>query len=176
MQAAAERLRALGCIHWSLYVTDTNAPAIALYRRCGMQVTSNVDEILIAARDVRGLPEDSRIIVTPLTVENDAAVERTFGMPEGRFARVRRLPSRSFFAAHRGDDIVGTISFDEGTRSTPFLCAKSAAAARALIAAAVRDGEVLLFVDDDTALSRALVAAGGRVVRHMLHMDGPIGS
>lgn len=174
MDALAERLRALGCNRWSLYVSDSNAPAIALYRRCGMQVTSTIDEIRVSAESVRGLPDDPSVTVAPLSVEHDAVIERTFGLPEGRIARVRRLPGRLFSVAVRDGQVVGTISYDEKTRSTPFLCATNAAVARALISAVTNHDDIRLWVNNDAALSAALVASGGRVVRHMLQMDGAL--
>jgi GNAT superfamily N-acetyltransferase len=174
MDAVKERLQALGCVRWSLYVMQQNLPAVALYRSCGMRITSPVDEVLIATDDMRTLPDDPTVRVEPLGVADDAAVERAFALPEGRIARVRRLPGRTFFVARRDETTVGTISFEESTRTTPFLCATSPAVARALVEVAATEGDVRLFVHNDVALCQALVAAGGRVVRHMLQMEGQL--
>jgi len=174
MDAVAERLRALGCRRWELYVMEDNAPAIALYRRCGMQVTSPVDDIAITLADLRALPEDRDVRVASFAVEDDAFIERTFDLPEGRIARVRRLPGRSYFVARRAGQPVGAISFEPATHSTPFFFADSATVVRALCTAVAEEGEVRLFVHDDVALSKALLAAGGRTLRHLLQMEGSL--
>jgi hypothetical protein len=60
------------------------------------------------------------------------------------------------------------------TRSAPFLCAETSAIARSLISAVSPDGDVRLFINDDTELSGSLVEAGGCVVRHLLQMEGAL--
>jgi GNAT superfamily N-acetyltransferase len=174
MNAVRERLRSLGCRRWELYVNEGNLPAIALYRRCGLQVTSPVEEIGVRVADLGTIAIDPRVQTEPLDTENDSFIERTFQLPEGRIARVRRLPGRSFFVARQNGIAVGTIAFEPSSRSTPFLCAESPAVARALIEAVASEGDVRLFVHDDVALSKALIDAGGHTLRHMLQMEGSL--
>ena len=174
MDAVCERLRSLGCRRWDLYVNVDNAPAIALYRRCGLQITSPVDEIKIPVGDLESIASDPRVRVEPLDVENDSFIERTFQLPEGRIARVRRLPGRSFFVARQNGIVVGTIAFEPSSRSTPFICAENPAVARALIEAVASDRDVRLFVHDDVELSKALIDAGGHTMRHLFQMEGSL--
>jgi ribosomal protein S18 acetylase RimI-like enzyme len=179
MRAAAERLSDAGCAKWSLYVEQDNTAAIALYRRSGMEIRHEVEETVLGWDDVSKLPKDASVNIATLEPHDDAHVEEALGMPEGRIARVRRRPNRSFMVARRGEAIVGAISFDWETSSTPILTVLGAPSARPLLEA-IRDSrpptsrDVRLLIDGDPDLAAAVRRAGGRIVRRLLRMDGTI--
>jgi ribosomal protein S18 acetylase RimI-like enzyme len=183
MEAVARRLRAAGCVRWSLFVKEDNATAIALYRRCGLAVKFESEMILLAWDAVASLPYDASVTVRPLDVAEDGETERAFGLPVGRFERSRCMPGRrSFAVAHCDETIVGVLVFDVATTSTQMLHARTPAVARALLEAVrparrrsdTSDTDVRLFIDADPILWTAAKAAGGRLMLRMLRMEGSL--
>jgi GNAT superfamily N-acetyltransferase len=176
MSWVATRLRALGCVRWSLFVREGNAPAIALYRRCGLQLKYESETIMLDWDAVSSLPADAAIEVLPVVPEDDAAIERQLALPVGRLDRSRRMPGRTFVVARQSGAIVGVVVFDAETSGTMVLRARTPAILRALLEG-VRPSRgsahsVRLFLDDAPTLCVAAKAAGGRLDHRALRMEG----
>lgn len=178
MHAIAARLRAQGSSRWGLFVKEHNAPAIALYERCGLRVDHRSEALSVPWSSVDALgAADPRI--EPLETEHDARVEAALGLPRGRIARVRDGGERVLRFARDDEAVVGAIGFDPEFPGAPLFRARTTGVAAALLRA-VRSharpehDELRLTVDADPGLVSALVDAGARRVLSLLHMEGAI--
>jgi GNAT superfamily N-acetyltransferase len=182
MMAAAEQLRAHGVTSdWHLNVKADNTPAIQLYERLGMRVLYHSIVLRFAWVDIDRLPtEESSVTVRPVA---DAAVpdlERALGIVDGRL-ELMRSRGRGVTLQLRDERLapVGVVCFDPSLPGAfPFRVARPTLASLLLDALAphVRTGDrdLQIIVEQDDALTGALVAAGG-VVRHkLLHYVGPL--
>lgn len=174
MNALGERLRARGCTEWSLSVMPSNTAAVALYRRCRMEIAYPIESLSMPWASVELLPREP-IDCAALEPSRDAEVEATLGLPAGRITTARKMPDRVVFHADGG-----VIVFDPHFPGTPLFRAKTPAIARALLEAVApsrkASGEEALRVniEDHEALVKVLLALGATSVLSLVHMRGPI--
>ncbi len=183
MKAAAQRLRASGCLTWSLNVKVDNPPAIALYRGVGMRVAYDSTAFDLAWDRVARLPREAgRVAVEPLDDRDHAALEARFGIPAGRLAEVKARPRNvSLRVVDPADPraALGFAGFDPAFPGAyPFRMARPTLAAPLLEAlrphAQPGDAHLRLLVEDDPALAAALREAGASTRLAMHHMTGTI--
>jgi len=173
MNALASKLRESGCTEWCLNVVASNAPAIALYRKLGMDVAYTTELLELPWASLEQLPHES-VVVDELRSEDDADVEKDFNLPQGRLATSRQMPGR---VLKRTDG--GLIVFDPAFPGAPHFRARTPGIARALLEAvrAHRGPEherLRLHVENDPALLSALRGAGAELVTSLLHLRGPM--
>lgn len=181
MRAIARRFRDAGVHRWELNVKRDNAPAIALYESLGMRtvystVVTRIDWTDVACLDSPRGPA----LVAPVRPEDDAAIERRFGLPAGQVARLRAAPDdvlRRLVDA-RGD-VVGFARLNPSFPGCfPFRVADPRHARTLLDALRAFVPPVppwlQLVIEDDAATAAALDAAGARRVFEILHLEGPV--
>lgn len=173
MDAVRGRLRAQGCTEWSLNVRDTNAAAIALYRRCGMEIKSPTLSLHMPWSAVELLPREP-IHVEAHDASRDADIERALRLPPGRMTRAREVPGRIAKTAPGG-----VIVFDPAFPGCPLFRASAPAVARALIESvrAHRKPEhdaLRVTFENDQELAKVFLAVGAHVVLSLVHMRGPL--
>jgi GNAT superfamily N-acetyltransferase len=178
MDAMANKLRDDGCKRWTLNVREDNAPALALYRRVGMEVDFAVAAMRIEWSKVTALPE-SRSVVESFAEADDRALEDLFHFERGRLRRQRELGDRVLLRAREGDQVVGITGFDPAFPGAPLFRARDASVMRALLdgmrAHARPEFDYVRFVlEGDEELARATEQAGGERVMSLLHMAGPL--
>jgi GNAT superfamily N-acetyltransferase len=182
MMAAAQTLVAHGVTtEWHLNVKASNASAIRLYERLGMQVRYCSVALRFPWTSVERLPEDpAPVTVRPVA---DAAVpdlERALGILGGRLA-LSRSRGRGITVQLRDQQLspVGVAYYDpEYAGAFPFCVARPTLASVLLEALEphVRTGQMDLqiIVEHDDALTDTLLAAGGDVRFRLLHYAGQI--
>ena len=186
MDAVAARLRAAGCSRWCLNVKPDNAPALRLYRSAGMEVAYESTAFRFGWDLVERLPRGGRAVIARAAEPGeDTAVEDAFGLPAGQLAAARARSGlvllRLVDPAAPGDARVGIASFDPGFPGAfPFRVAASALAAPLLEAlrpyARPEPPYMQVVIEDDTALTHALIDAGATVQLSALHLRGGIPS
>jgi GNAT superfamily N-acetyltransferase len=173
MQANAERLRAQGCTEWSLSVLVTNAAAITLYRRCGMEIQYPTESLQLPWTSVELLPHEP-IAVEELDPAKGPEIERALGLPAGRVARAVEVPGRVGRSAPNG-----VIVFDPAFPGCPLFRASTPAMTRALLES-VREfrkpehDSLRVTVENNPELAKALLAIGGKTVLSLVNMRGPL--
>jgi len=172
MSALAEQLRAAGCTEWSLNVVSSNEPAIALYRRLGMDVAHTTELLTVPWTAIASLPRED-LAVEELRSEDDAEIERAFGLTAGRLTTSRQMPGRVYKRTSGG-----FMVFDPTFPIAAHFRARNPAIARALLEA-VRDRCTPAQTDvrvnvEDSALLAAFRAAGAEVLKTLLHLRGPL--
>jgi ribosomal-protein-alanine N-acetyltransferase len=174
MEEVRGRLRAAGCTDWRLEVRADNAPAIALYRRCGMKILASLSTLRMTRADAEVFTPGVDVAVEPLLPEQDAALERRFDLGTGELARHRAVAT----LWHIGDvALAGYRPAFAPALSLLFPClASSRDHVAALVMAAVRAGmrEEVEFLVGDDQLAAALQAAGARCIERMVQMGGAL--
>lgn len=177
MDALAERGRAAGLRKWLLNVKPENAPALALYRRCGMHVVFASTSMRITWDEVSRLQPSPDATARELAPADDARFEAALGLPRGELDSMRAL-SRLVFGVER-DGPSGACAFDPTFPGAAVFRARSAADARALLdamrpRALPEHDHVQLFVEDNAALDADLQRAGAHLVMRVLRMEGEL--
>jgi len=179
MGAARERFEAAAASRWCLNVKPENAPAIALYRRVGMEKAYDSSALVVPWSAIDALPPGGDVAHVADAGE-DAAIEAGLGLPRGMLADFRARAGRVILAAPSdGSPALGLAIYDTGFNGAFPFAARSPEVARALLAAmrerAVSEApEVHLVVEANPELAGALVRAGGRVKMAFCHYAGSL--
>lgn len=181
MQAVAARARAAGATKWCLNVKPDNAPAIALYERCGLAKAYRTHALRIdwARVDGRAGP-GAEPQPECIQAADDAAVEAATGLVPGLLADARARGGR-VLTALRADDgrIVAATIFDPAFPGAYPFKANDAAFALPLLRAIrpharAEHAFVNVVVEDQPAVAAALLAAGAALRLEIVHMKGEI--
>lgn len=182
MTAAAAELRTRGADdQWHLNVKVDNTAAIRLYERLGMRVEHASTALRLAWAHVDQLPADTApVSVLPVAAEEDDDVERALGILSGRI-QMNRARAGVVLRQLRDERLapVGFACFDPAFPGAfPFRVARPALARTLLDALAPHarpgDLDLQLVIEDDDALTEALIAAGAEVRLRLLHYAGPL--
>ena len=182
MTAAAAGLRARGADdQWHLNVKLDNTAAIRLYERFGMRVEHASTALRLAWTCVEQLPDDAASIhVLPVAPEQDDDIERGLGILSGRI-EMTRVRAGAILRQLRDERLapVGFACFDPAFPGAfPFRVVRPTLAKPLLRALAphARPGDLDLqvVIEDDDALTEALIAAGAEVRQRLLHYAGPL--
>jgi ribosomal protein S18 acetylase RimI-like enzyme len=182
MAAAAAELRARGADdQWHLNVKVDNTAAIRLYERLGMRVEHASTALQLAWARLDDLPQDSTPVrVLPVAAEEDDDIERALDILSGRL-QMNRARAGVILRQLRDAQLapVGFACFDPAFPGAfPFRVARPALAGALLrtLAPHARPGdlELQLVIEDDDALTEALLAAGAQVRLRLLHYAGPL--
>ena len=175
MQEVAARLVANGIAEWHLNVKADNAPAIGIYERLGMRPQYRT--VVVRVRWDAALPEDSAAVVAGIVApDDDAEIERTFGLLAGRLAVQRSRTERVLLALREAGAVVGVAILNPSLGCMPFRVARptlAAALLRAVRPYAPSDWtELQLVVENDDALADVLAAAGVHLKLRLIHYAG----
>jgi GNAT superfamily N-acetyltransferase len=184
MRELAQRMLRAGCTKWCLNVEPCNEPAVGLYRAMGMKEVWKSTAVGIKWTMVDSLPFPAfDVRARLLREEEDAAVERAFGLPQGQIADARAVGSRHLIRLVRhdapDDPKVGLAVFDpDFPGAFPFRLAHAALVRPLLegirLKARADLDYVRIVVEDHEELSALLIGAGADVVLHALHMQGDL--
>jgi GNAT superfamily N-acetyltransferase len=177
MKTLAKTLRAEGCTRWSLNVKVGNEPAIALYRRLGMESDFTVAVLRIPWSVAEGLSPGSSV-GEHYDGSEDRDLEVLFGLEHGRVSRPREL-GRVMRRARRGGETTGVIGFDPAFPGAPLFRARSLEDAAALFrsireTAKPEHDYFRVVVEADEALAERLISAGATRIMSLLHMVGAL--
>jgi ribosomal protein S18 acetylase RimI-like enzyme len=178
MTAAAHHLRARGKTTWRLNVAPRNVVAIALYQSLGLRTLYASSAVRIPWETAAALPPSSAR-VAELPPARDAEVETRFALPRGQLAAARAAGRLILTASNDGaSELVALAVFSPAFPGAFPFRALDRAATRPLLEAmrphVVGHAHVNLVIDDDEALTHALVAAGAEVRGVFLHLAGPL--
>lgn len=183
MAAAAEYLRAHGCVDWCLNVRPNNTPAVRLYERCGMRAHHRSQSILLPWTILSQLPREAHG-VTARTIEasDDAVVEATFDLPRGQLASHRARAGRVLVGLHSAeaaDPWVAMACFDPRFPGAGTFRVQRPELAGPLLEAfrptALPEHEQLrVMVEADEALAALLFQHGGKLIYDVTRMAGPL--
>jgi ribosomal protein S18 acetylase RimI-like enzyme len=183
MDRARDDLRAKGCTRWCLNVKEDNAPARALYERCGLATAYVSTKLRLRWDTVSRLPQSPPAITArEVDATEDAAVERAIDMPEGWFAQSRTQAMHVFLRLvdpTRPEDIVAFARFTPSFAGAFPFHAPDPRLARALLDAmqphALPDqDDVRLIIENDAPLTKLLLEAGAVHGFDMLHLRGAL--
>jgi GNAT superfamily N-acetyltransferase len=181
MTAAARALRSRGVTgEWSLNVKVENAPAIRLYERLGLRVVYPTIVLRLSWTRLDRLPVDAApVTAAPVSEEHVEELERVLGLLAGRLGVARSRPGRTALQLRDGQGApVGVACLDPAQGAFPFAVLRPGLAAPLLRALAPHaragDPEIKLVIEQDEALSAALIAAGAEVHLRLLHYAGPL--
>jgi GNAT superfamily N-acetyltransferase len=175
METLARRLRDQGCTRWMLNVMEGNEPALALYRRLGLNFEFKVAALSVSWGSVDGLPPAVGI-AEGFERDEDPEVEDRLRVDRGRVSLQREL-NRILLRVRDGADVVGVIGFDPQFPGAHLFRARSAGHARTLFDAIRPDAlhdYFRLAVEGDDTLAEELIRAGATRVMSLLHMGGAI--
>lgn len=182
MSAAAGALRERGAsADWHLNVKVDNAPAIKLYERLGFAVEHRSMALRVPWASVANLAgEPAAIRALPVEPAEDDDVERGLGLLLGRIEMARQRGGQVIRQLRDAALApVGLACFDPAFPGAfPFRVARPSLARPLLEALAPHarpgDLDLQIVVEDDDALTDALLAAGAQVRLRMLHYRGPL--
>ncbi len=182
METIAARLRDAGCREWCLNVLHDNRTAIALYRRCGMEIAYRTTVLRLPWDEVDRLPllEDGDDVAS-IEPGEDAELEAAFELPGGLLARLRRLEDQVLLRVRSGEKPVAVARFNpEYPGCFPFR-AQTLGAARALLEgvrvfAPPEVDWIQLVIENDTTLADALVELDAEIKHQIVHMRGEVPS
>jgi ribosomal protein S18 acetylase RimI-like enzyme len=179
MREVAARAQAAGCARWYLNVKEDNAPAVALYERCGMSVAFESVHFDLPWAAIPRLPTGSAATAVAVDAASHPTIEETFALPRGLLASLAAMAGRTLLAMSEPDRVVGFAAFDpDFPGASPFRVAGTEHARPLLEAmrphARAERTSVHLFVEDDRALAAALRAAGGSSLFRILRMTGEL--
>lgn len=184
MAAMADIFRAAGCTEWRLNVKRDNHAAVALYQRCGLDVSYPTAGLRLPFALADRLPAPSPTLrVEPLPPEDDRAAERQFAMPAGLLTSLRTRPGDHLLQLM--DDSrspparVGVARFSPGLPGAFPIRVRAPAMVRPLLetfrALTPADVDTLLLTcEDDPALIDTLRSHGAELVMEVFHMRGEL--
>ncbi len=169
--AAAERVRAVGLVDWTLHVQPENTAAIALYESVGFERGTTTTSIRMREAVLDALAERSPAVgieTRALGVGEEREIERALGMEDGSVARELGKVGRYGVVAEDRSDVVGLSVIDPAFASAyPFRVRRIEAAA--VILEPVRThltadrAELLVALQGDADIVEQLLAAGGSI-------------
>ena len=169
-----------GCTRWYLNVKRDNAPALALYRRCGFAVERESWAMRIGWAEVDAIAAEGAAAPCSPAPADDAAIAARFGLPPERLAMLRARPGTALVALREQGEIVAFAAFAPSYPGAYPFCAARPGLLRALLDAcrAHADRErfdfVRVTVEGDAALERALAAAGAQVSFALFQMGASL--
>lgn len=178
-RALMEHLRSsfveAGAQSWCLNVKPENGPAVALYRRCGLEIVYDA----YALRVARNFPlrtGGTELEVSAIRPEHEAEHEARFGLAAGELASARGKTSRELLLFSQGADPVGLAVFKPRFGAFPFRVREPRLGPVMLEQVRRRCAPDLDFVvvvaEDDEGLRDALLAHGARITMSYVHMRG----
>lgn len=177
MNAIAEQARARGANRWCLNVKPENAPALALYGRCGFTAAHRTKALRLdwSAVDTTTHPFE----VDKVMPEDDAAIERGLGFMPGIFAEARKRGGRVLVRLAERDVDVGAAIFDPTfPGAAPFRVARPEVTLPLLAALRphARPGHAHLnvVVEGQPAVADLLAARGAQLRHDIIHMVGAL--
>jgi DNA-binding NarL/FixJ family response regulator/GNAT superfamily N-acetyltransferase len=180
MADVRERAIAEGCVRWYLNVKKDNALAIRLYEREGMhrELESATTRLPWTAVDALGAAALTGIEAFEPSPSDDDAIAARFGLDRERIALLRTRSGIVLRALRDAQHaIVGFTAFDPSFSSAyPFRVARPELA-RPLFEALrphARQPDLIVSVEGDAPLTRALVTAGGRVEFELAQMGAAL--
>lgn len=181
LDAAARELRTLGATErWHLNVKADNAAAIRLYERVGMQQAYGTTALRLSWASAERLPVDDVATAAPIAPDDDAEIERAFGLLAGRLQFNRSRAGRVLIQLRDAQRApLGVACFDPAFPGAfPFAVVRPALAGSLLRAirphARPDDPAVDVVIERDAALADALIAAGAELRQRLLHYAGPL--
>jgi ribosomal protein S18 acetylase RimI-like enzyme len=179
MGAARELGRAGGATRWCLNVKPGNAPAIALYERCGLVKGYRTNALRVDWSATERLPASPATKVRPIEPSDDARVEAEAKVVPGLLQDARKRGGRVLLVAEDGASVTGAAIFDPGFPGAyPFKAARPDVAFTILHAmkphARSTDTYVGVVIEDQAAVARALLDAGATLRFEIDHMSGPL--
>lgn len=183
LRALAAELRAHGCSRWELNVKVDNAPALALYRRFGLEPRFRSASIRLPWEGLARLPAPARPAESrPVDPADDGRRESELRLAPGLLASKRAAGHLVIELVDPGapeQAALGLCCFDPAFPGASPFRAADPSLARALLESMRRHarpehGHVLLAAEDDPPLAKALLDAGGTLRFEMLRMSGPI--
>lgn len=179
MTEVARRFREAGCRDWHLEVRADNAPAIALYRRMGMDVLHEIRVLRIARADAErfAATKSGDLQVELVDPARDAAFEQRFDLGRGQLARWRTARPQAVMWQIGGVALTHYMpSFlPECGLLFPFRAPDADHAAH-LVAQACALGipERVELCAIEPVVAEALLASGAIPYDHQLEMGGPL--
>jgi hypothetical protein len=174
----ARRLAARGARRVRLNVKEDNAPAIALYRKMGMEVDYRSAALWMTHAARLQLPTDASFAAFAPDEDDDEAIEARFPRLRGQVAQLRAEAEPPLAVTDRGGNIVAAMRFAASYPGAYPFCATWATAARVLldeIARVVPDAPRYgLVVENDEPLIGLLLHAGATMRFRMFQMEGPL--
>jgi GNAT superfamily N-acetyltransferase len=184
MDAVRARVAAEGCARWYLNVKQDNTRAIRLYQRLGMldQSKGVSTRVPWASVDALGAADAEGVEVFQPIASDDAAIGARFRIDAARIALLRARPGYVLAALREADArsegaIAGFAAFDPSFPGAyPFRVARKELA-RPLLEALrphARHPDLVVVVEGDPELARALIAAGARVELELVQMGAAL--
>lgn len=184
MLEVASRAARAGARRWQLNVKVDNTPAIALYRALGFTAAYESTPMKLRWEIVPSLQEPvAELEARVVGPSEDEAIERAFGVPNGRIAEKREKAGwvvlRLVDRAHPEEPRVGLACFNPAFPGAfPFHVAHPSYARALLLAmkpyALPQHDAVGIVVEADPGLKQAMVEAGAEIRYELFHMKGPI--
>jgi ribosomal protein S18 acetylase RimI-like enzyme len=182
---------ALGKTSWRLNVKPDNTRAVALYSALGMREVSRSRVLRLPGwPQIAPIVDDAArasVTVRDVAREEDAAIENAFALITGQLAAARAVSTRQLVLALDDGQPVGFALFEPSFPGAfPFrardlvvtdaIVQFLAARTRAESSMAAPEGRafIQLVVEDDEALSRALLARGATQVMETCHYRGAL--
>lgn len=183
MAAAADFLRAHGCVDWCLNVRPSNTPAVRLYERCGMRPQFSSQSILLSWSILSELPRVAGGLTTrAIEAEDDVALETTFDLPRGQLASHRARAGRVLVGLHSAEAAapwVAMACFDPRFPGAGTFRVQHPELAGPLLEAfrptALPEHDHLrVMVEADEPLAALLFQHGGKLIYDVTRMAGPL--
>lgn len=179
MEGVRQRCRDEGCTRWYLNVKQDNAPAIALYRRCGMVPDSEAWAMRLPWSAVSSLPSagEGTVAYTP-GPDDDEALATWPGITAARVAVLRARPGAVLRALREGEQHVAFACFEPSRPGINPLRLARPTLLRPMIES-LRDARLghehlVLFIERDRATMELVQAAGGELVYAVVQMTGAL--
>ena len=178
MTAMRERFLAARATSWCLNVKRDNAPAIALYERCGLQAAYRSSALRVPSTVTLDAPAPG-ITLVPIPPERDAVVEPAMRLLRGQLASARTKRGRQVVQLVNGDELLGVAVFSPAIPGAfpcrliePAFASTLLAGLRALAPPAA--AYVQVGIEDDDALRTELLRLGAFVQVEIVHMRGEL--
>lgn len=182
MAALRQGFRDSGATSWDLNVRPDNNPAIRLYERSGLRAQYRSTALSLSWDRLAALPGPQvAVVVRVVQPPEDQRFERTLRLLPGQLSSGRSLPGRVIVGLLQGADDapVGVAVFDPDFPGASCFRVAHPSFAAALLAgvrthALAHHLLVALFVEEDEATVKVLIAAGATVRLEALHYRGAL--
>lgn len=181
MEVMAQRAKAHGASRWCLNVKPENAPAIALYTRCGFTAAHRTKALRLAWSAVEAAqdPRERRFDVDRVMPQDDDAIERGLGFVPGVFADARKKVGRVLVRLAQHDIDVGAAVFDPAFPGAhPFRVVRPEVALPLLAAlrrhARPEHAHVNVVIEGQPDVADLLLERGAQLRHDIVHMTAPL--
>jgi len=177
----ALRKTLVGCTRWYLNVKRDNAPALALYTRCGFTIEHESWAMRLTWAQIANLPTDASAVAATATPPDDEAIAGRFTLDRERIAMLRNKPATVLMTLREGASttLVAFAAFDPTFPGFyPFRVTRPTLA-RPLFEACrphadQRFNYVNINVEADPALRDTLTTAGATLHFALVQMGAPL--